>query len=74
MMYLPNELSSGVIPMDKPEVPNAEQTSNIILIKEKGSVIDSIRIEVKHMIVAIIVTASDFKRSSSYNSLPKTLI
>jgi DNA topoisomerase VI subunit A len=65
MTHLPIVLNSGVIPMDNPDVPNAEHTSKMILVIGNGSVIDKISTDVEQRMNAIIVTARDFNISSS---------
>ena len=73
-MILPIILSSGVIPIDNPVVPNAEHTSNKIETNGKGSVIDKMTTEVKHIKKAIIVTTTDLLRSASCSSRLNILI
>ena len=74
MTIFPAVLSSGVIPMDKPVVPNAELTSNMISIIEKFSVAFNITTAVKQSSMAKKLTTTDFRISSSCSSRPNTLI
>ena len=65
MMPFPVMLKSGVIPIERPVVPKAEQTSKIISMSSCCfSVKQRITTEMKHMPIAKIVIASDFKISS----------
>src|SRR5690606_16966028 len=70
----PKLLSSGVIPIDNPQVPKAEATSKKISINENFSVTDNKKIEIKQVKKANSVTISDFLISSSCISRLNTLI
>src|SRR5690606_39577170 len=59
---------------DMPHVPKAEQTSNMIAIRETSSVKDKRMTEVTTSSTAKPVTTKDFNKSSSWISRLKTLM
>ena len=50
--HFPNPVKSGVIPIEAPHVPNADETSKTIEIKLASSVIDNINMDDAHKITA----------------------
>lgn len=68
----PIVVSSDVIPVDNPVVPNAEHTSKTRFNNGNGSVIHKINIATAHSNAPINVTTNDFIISSSCNCLPNT--
>ena len=63
--HLPKVDNSGVNPRESPVVPNAEQTSKRITIRDAFSEIDKAMTATRHIPIANIVTTNDFIISSS---------
>ena len=64
-IHFPNPDKSGVIPIDAPHVPNADETSKMIAIKLTSfSEIDNINTDDAHNMTASIRTTNDFITSS----------